>query len=241
MAEEIVEQQEVIEPDQSGQESTDTTAVDTGEGKESEQEEVAAKTFTQEELEAEIGKRLARERRKFERQQQNREPAKKVEVLAADQYESIEKYAEAIAEKKLQDAKVKESQEQEVKTFQSQVDKAIDKYPDFEKVAFTHPFMTEEMASAIRTSESATEVAYYLGSNLDEAERISNLTPVQQIRAIGKLEAKFENKETRQSSSAPAPIKPVGSKGATAPTDPSKMTMEQYREHRKKQGASWAR
>ena len=67
------------------------------------------KRFSQAELDAMIGKRLAREQRKWEREQQ----AKQAEMQArsrvpadlppADQFESTEAYAQALAEKRAQE------------------------------------------------------------------------------------------------------------------------------------------
>ena len=62
----------------------------------------ASKTFTQEELDAAIGKRLAREQRKWEREQAQRAaqaqaPRVPVDIPPADQFESVEAYAEALA------------------------------------------------------------------------------------------------------------------------------------------------
>ena len=67
-------------------------------------EEQQTKTFTQEELDAAIGKRLAREQRKWERDQAQR--AAETQTLRAaptqtvDQFESAEAYADALAYQK---------------------------------------------------------------------------------------------------------------------------------------------
>ena len=60
----------------------------------SETPEVVSKTFTQEELDAAIGKRLAREQRKWEREQTQRQSEQQTlqaaPVTSADQFESTE-------------------------------------------------------------------------------------------------------------------------------------------------------
>ena len=59
---------------------------------------VATKTFTQEELDAAIGKRLAREQRKWEREQAQRPVAKAAEPPPAlEQFNTVDEYAEALA------------------------------------------------------------------------------------------------------------------------------------------------
>lgn len=203
----------------------------------------APKTFTQEELEAILGKRLALEKRKFERMMAATAPPKAVEVKPFDQYESPEAFAKDVAAKAVETAEVQKAANTEQAAFAKQVDAALEKYPDFEHVAFTHPYMTEDMAKAIRVSPVATELAYHLGKNLEEAERISSLSPVAQIRELVRIEAKLEAAPATKAhvSQAPAPIKPVGAKQSIPTTDPGKMSMEEYREYRKKNGASWAR
>ena len=215
-------------PEESGQELDVTTDPGNVEGQESEQQEVVeqeeVKTFTQEELEAEIGKRLARERRKFERQQQQVvEPAPlQIESqLDPNQFQTTEQYLEALATEKAEAIIAHREQSRSVneinEKYQDQVDAALEKYPDFVQVAHTHKFMTNEMAAVIKSSDVAVDLAYFLGTNLKEAERIFKLPPMLQVKELGKLEAKLEAQppEVQQVSSAPAPIKPVqGSKTA---------------------------
>lgn len=240
MAEELETTQEVeeLEPQQteeSGQESEETTDLETAEQEtdESEQEEEAAKTFTQEELEAEIGKRLARERRKFERMQQQNaqpEPLNIQSQLDPDQFSTTEEYLEALATEKAEAIVAHRDHSKSVneieEKYQNQVDESLDKYPDYVQVAHTHKYMTADMASAIKASDIAVDLAYHLGTHLDEAERIFKLPPMLQIKELGKLEAKLEASppETKKPSSAPAPIKPVTGSKTSVPayetTDP---------------------
>src|SRR5512147_2874948 len=67
----------------------------------------AAKTFTQEELDAIVSKRLAREQRKWEREQAQKvkatPPAPPPEPLKPDNFADAQAYAEAMAERKAQE------------------------------------------------------------------------------------------------------------------------------------------
>lgn len=98
-----------------------------------------------------------------------------------------------------------------------------EKYEDFEEVVFDDSVkITPPMRDAILELDDLdvqTEVAYYLGKNPKEALRISKLSPIRQIAAIGKLEATLSAKPAPQKrpSAAPAPIQPVG--GGNTPTD----------------------
>jgi hypothetical protein len=243
MAEDIEVGQETIP----GQEPEETTVPETGEvaegseqeGQESESEapEVETPTLTQKEFEAELGKRLARERRKFEREMAaNAEPAPlKIESkLDPSAFSTTEEYLDALADERA-DAKIahrdqSRSVNEIEQKYQDLIDAAEDKYPDYVQVAHTHKFMTADMASAIKSSELATDMAYYLGSNLKEAERIFKLPPMMQIKELGKLEARLEAGEpaVKKVSSAPSPIKPIAGAKTTVPaydtTDPRSST-----------------
>ena len=148
----------------------------------------AAKTFSQEDLDAAIGKRLAREQRKWERERQVVAPPPPA-----------------------QDARTK--------------------YDDFQQVAYNPALrITDVMAQAIQFSDQGPDVAYYLGQNPKEADRISRLTPLVQAKEIGKLEAKLASDPiVKKTSSAPAPIAPVKAPSSGSPTydttDPRSMKM----------------
>jgi hypothetical protein len=197
--------------------------------------EQATKTFTQEELDAAIGKRLAREQRKWEREQavklaevQAKQAPK--EIPPVDQFESPEAYAEALAVQKaeqlLAEREVKRQQAQALNQYHDLEEKARDKYDDFEQVAYNPALkITAVMAETIQNSDIGPDVAYYLGANAKEAERISQLSPFLQAKEIGRIEAKLaSDPPAKRTTSAPPPITPVSSRGSGNPsydtTDP---------------------
>jgi hypothetical protein len=181
------------------------------------------KTFTQEELDAAIGKRLAREQRKWEREQALRAsqalPAASAELPTADQFDSVDAYAEALATKKAEELlatrDIKRQQVEMQARYLERVDEAIEKYTDFTQVVENPALhITPVMADTIRTSDVGPDVAYYLGSNPREAERIASLAPFLQAKEIGKLEAKMlSNPPVKKTTSAPPPIAPVNARG----------------------------
>ena len=104
------------------------------------------------------------------------------------------------------------------------------------------------MAQTIQASDIGPEVAYYLGSNPKEADRISRLSPFLQAKEIGKIEVKLaESPSTKKSSSAPAPIQPVTPRGGNArvldTTDPRSIkemsTSEWIEAERQRQIRRW--
>ena len=188
----------------------------------------APKTFTQEELDAIVSKRLAREQRKWERQQQ---PVKApVELPPADQFESVEAYADALAARKadkmIEQRELSARQAEMLDAYHDREEEARSKYDDFEQVAYNPNLpITNVMAETIQSSDIGPDLAYYLGANPKEADRISRLSPFLQAKEIGRLEAKLVTEPmTKQVSKAPEPISPVKPRGATTPvidtTDP---------------------
>ena len=197
-------------------------------------EKQPSKTFSQEELDAAIGKRLAREQRKWEREQAQRSAetqiVKAAPTASVDQFESPEAYAEALAYQKAEEliAKREAAKQQSavLESYQEREESAREKYDDFEQVAYNPKLpITNVMAEAIQSSDIGPDLAYYLGSNPKDAERISRMSPLSQAKEIGKIEAKLSNNPpVKKTTSAPAPISPVTARSSGAPaydtTDP---------------------
>ena len=183
----------------------------------------ASKTFTQEELDAIVGKRLAREQRKWEREQAQKAKSQPVpsEPLKADDFADAQTYAEALAERKAQELLAKRDADAEraatLDAYHDREEEARNKYDDFEQVAYNPKLpVTETMAQTIQATENGPDVIYYLGSNPKEAERIARLSPLLQAREIGKIEAKLgANPPAKKTSTAPAPIAPVTARTST--------------------------
>ena len=179
--------------------------------------EVESKVFTQGELDAAIGKRLAREQRKWEREQKQAEAPKPVPVeqVLPDQFTTTEEYVEALTTSKAQQIVQQQQFEQQRQEllggYHDKEEVARDKYEDFEQVAYNPKLpITDVMAQTIQASDNGPDIAYYLGTNPKEADRISRLVPLLQAKEIGRLEAKVASEPvTKRTSSAPAPISPV--------------------------------
>ena len=207
--------------------------------------EVPSKLFSQEELDAAIGKRLAREQRKWEREQQRSrstgDVVPSVTNVSLDQFDSPESYAEFLAVQKAEAIVAAREQEREAShildRYHDLEEETRTKYDDFDVVAYNPKLaITEVMAEAIRSSDIGPDVAYYLGSNPKEAVRISKLSYVGQARELGKIEAKLVlEPPVKRATSAPAPISPVSTRTISATsvdtTDPrstSSMTTSQW-------------
>jgi broad specificity polyphosphatase/5'/3'-nucleotidase SurE len=197
--------------------------------------DAVSKTFSQEELDAAIGKRLAREQRKWERDQAQRLAEQQVlrtpvNVPPVDQFESPEAYADALAYKKAEELIAKRDVARQkatvLESYHEREEEARSKYDDFEQVAYNPNIrITDVMAETIQSSDVGPDVAYYLGANAKEADRISRLSPYMQAKEIGRIEANLVNTPTiKKTTSAPAPISPVTARASGNPsydtTDP---------------------
>ena len=196
---------------------------------ESAQNEQPAKTFSQEEVDALVAKRLAKEQRKWERKlQQPATPAVPPvprEIPPADQFESVEAYAQALAEKRaaelVQQREVQQQQAQVLESHRDREESAREKYDDYEDVVYNPKLpITPIMAQTIQASDMGPDVAYYLGTNPKEAERIARLPAIAQAKEIGKLEAKIASAPpVKKTTSAPSPISPVSARSASSTLD----------------------
>ena len=194
----------------------------------------APKTFSQEELDAAIGKRLAREQRKWEREQAQRvvetQTLRAPAAQSVDQFETPEAYADALAYQKAEQLiaqrEAAKQHSQVLESYHDLEEEARAKYDDFEQVAYNPKLpITDVMADTIRSSDVGPELAYYLGTNPKDAERISRLAPLAQAKEIGKIEAKLaSDPPMKRTTSAPAPISPVTARSTGSPaydtTDP---------------------
>ena len=103
------------------------------------------------------------------------------------QYELRQNLTKADAEKQ------QKNEEQTIKdAFASQVEAARKVHADYDEVVFNEDVpMSQAMHNAIVTSDHGALIAYELGKNPDEAERISKLHPIAAIREIGKIESRL--------------------------------------------------
>jgi hypothetical protein len=237
MTEEVQQLAEVTAPEQveTASPAPDVSSPDVADN--SADNSTEEKKYSQAEIDAMIGKRLAREQRKWEREQQ-RVAAESQTVRSAapanvppvDQFESPEAYAEALAYHKAEQLIAQRDQAKQqaalLDGYHEREEQARDKYEDFEQVAYNPNLrITNVMAETIQSSDIGPDVAYYLGVNPKEADRISRLSPFLQAKEIGKIEAKLsDNPPAKKTTNAPAPISPVTARNSGAPaydtTDP---------------------
>lgn len=179
------------------------------------------------------------------------------EVDAAPRPEKFDTYDEFVGAKarwearqemKAERERVKSEQEKEVsqrtegerrERAMKQAMEARKKFEDFDDVLSNPdlPQFSKSVAEVIHDSDIGAEIAYYLGKNTEEAEKIASLSPLAAAREIGKIELKILNPpktEPKRITSAGAPVSTVGEKGNVT-VDPSKMTDAEWYAHYKKE------
>lgn len=258
MTDEVMQEQAAI-PEEVATAETETPAVEVEEVKEAEKE---SKTFSQEELDRIIQKEKAKAEARAERRalkvyadklEAMNQPVQQQPVRSDDgkpnmaKYDNVEDYVEAVAEWKLQQRE-QVARSQQVELSQRQIyDKAEKIYQEAEKVSgfdretFNALPIPDAVAHAILDSDIAPALVVHLANNPDEAERIARLSPARQAAEIGKLELKVSATKPK-TSNAPAPIRPIGSKGSGSSNgDMTRMSMDEFLAARAKQGARWSR
>ena len=220
MSDEVIAEQPAPEQAATAAPEPIANAPEAVEASEGEQKETP-KVFSQEDLDAAIGKRLAREQRKWEREARQAEAPKPVPVehVKPEQYTTTEEYVDALTTSKaaqiVQQQQFAKQQQELLGNYHDKEEDARSKYEDFEQVAYNPKLpITDVMAQTIQASDNGPDIAYYLGTNPKEADRIARLQPFLQAKEIGKLEAKIASEPvTKRTSSAPAPISPVTARG----------------------------
>jgi hypothetical protein len=152
------------------------------------------------------------------------------DIPSIENFDSTDAYAEALAVKKAEEliaARDRQTHQAEVvEAYNEREEKARDKYDDFEDVVYNPKLrITDVMAESIQSSDNGPDLAYWLGSNPKEAERIARLSPILQAKEIGKIEVRLaDNPPVKKSTSAPTPISPVTARSSGSPshdtTDP---------------------
>jgi hypothetical protein len=191
-------------------------------------------------------------------------PAEKVELEKVaesegapdpDKFDTVAEYTRALfkyerAEEKKAEAKAKADEDAKAKqqelgnSFNKRLETFKETTEDFDDVVqlgIKSPHKLDPNAQyALIESEFSAQIMYQLAKDLPELERISKLSPTQQIKELGKLETRYTAepvKEVKKQSNAPAPIAPIKAKGTTVTkslTDPN-LSQREYEAIRRKQ------
>jgi hypothetical protein len=166
-----------------------------------------------------------------------REPAPIIEGKPTlDQFDGdLEKFTEALVEWKEGTRQAETKAKQQADTWQTRVAEAAKDIPDFDDYANVQIPLTPQMREFMVESEIGPKLGYALAKDLAEAQRIFGLPPLQQVKALAKLELELTGtvtppvKQVTKASAAPPPIKPLAG-GTSAPVvkKPSEMSFQEF-------------
>lgn len=99
---------------------------------------------------------------------------------------------------------------------------------DFDTVSAAIPELPPGVAGELVNSELGPELIYHLGTHLDVADKLANMTPQAAMMELGRISAGLNAKTERKSSAAPDPIEPLapGAKLANVERGPKGATYE---------------
>lgn len=209
-----------------------------------EKQEAPAKTFTQEELDAALQKRLAKEERKWTRKMEaalaekqtvapkeepRRESFRDDEAYLNAHIEHLaeQKAAEKLAQReRMQRDRVEaEEREKRADAFETRAESVRKNNVDYDDVisdARLHrsDVVSNAMVDFIADSDIGADVLYYLGKNIKESQRIAELSPTKAVKELVKIESELASKPQRQTK-APPPISPITSNSGSSHKSPS--------------------
>jgi hypothetical protein len=144
----------------------------------------------------------------------------------AANFDTYEEYVEALTDWKIEQRDVlkaavdaKANQASVVKT---QVEAARARHDDYDQVVTDQVEITPAMAEVLVGSDHGAEIAYFLGSNPDQAARIAKLSPARAGAELAKIEASLNlssTSTTTKAATSKAPTPPITLKGAGGGTD----------------------
>lgn len=116
-------------------------------------------------------------------------------------------------------------------------------HPGIEKAIFTDDSLpiSPAMAEVIRESPRGAEVAFYLSSHREEAQRIRQMPPLAAARELGRLEATLTAPKPRTQTQAPKPVPTVSGGGTRVAKNPERMGHDEFRKWSRAQEAEYAK
>ena len=135
--------------------------------------------------------------------------------------------AELVSQKAKQEQLNQQASAQEVQTKFNERATALGK-DDFDAKANAIPELPAGVVDAIMGLENGAEMVYHLGTHLDKADSLANMSPMAAMMEIGRISASMSIKPETKTSAAPDPITPLSSGGSTLEVNEDDMSMAQW-------------
>ena len=83
------------------------------------------------------------------------------------------------------------------------------------------------LVDAIQQDDKGPEIAYFLGKNLDVADKLAGLSPMRSAVELGKISAALSTKKKPKLTKTPAPVKAIGSSSVSSGKSFDDMSMDE--------------
>jgi hypothetical protein len=166
-------------------------------------EEFATDQYNTRRLAEERAQQLQAEVERLQKAQIRVEPVKEVKAPVRSDFESDEKFAEAVIDYRV-DQKLKAQQAEEQKrleseqrakvleTARSRIATALELVPDFKQVTESADFeVPSYIANYMQESELFAEIGYHLAKHPEELQKLQKMRPDRALVEIGKIESKL--------------------------------------------------
>lgn len=165
-------------------------------------------------------------------QQQSYGPPQLEQFDDYDQFEAarIAYLADQVVHHRLSQAAAEQQRHQVLRSYEDREQAARQALPDYDVVARDPSLpITPLMAEVIRESDVGPHVAYHLGTNRQEAQRIASLPPHRQAAELGRIEAALgKSPQPQQRNAPPPPPRTVSGLSSGINKDPGEMSMSEY-------------
>lgn len=148
--------------------------------------------------------------------------------------------AESVVEKRLSQAEQQRAEQQRMGTFAERQREFAKSVPDFEERVLKDPTLpiTAAMRDVIVDSESGPEIAYYLATNRELADRIARLPAHMAALEMGRIEGRLSAQKVvakKPVTQAPPPPPIIEAVEPEVSKDPDAMSMDEWIKWREKQ------
>lgn len=140
------------------------------------------------------------------------------------------------AKAEIEESRRRQEAESHLASYNTWKRQGMEKYQDFEQVITSSGNVPEVMSQAVREANNSHEVAYYLGKNPQEFQRIASLSPIKQAMEVAQISVTLASKTVKPKTipNAAPPITPVTPK-ATPNVSLADMSMDDFIAYRNEQ------
>jgi hypothetical protein len=130
-------------------------------------------------------------------------------------------------------------------SWQAKIEAAREVFSDYDEVVSKSTAHVEpHVAKAVLESDIGPQIFRHLAKNPEVLEKLNGMTERAGLKELGRLEDLLQKpeKETtpvKKVSTAPEPVKPVGSNRGVVQKNLADMSQAEYEAHRRKNGAKW--